>query len=229
MRRRSWWIYLILSVLIVGACWCRALLTGFTRCTSFTEYTDLVKASAVRFVGTGAVVVEEPHLILTNHIKAYYGLGSLLAIAGVTTRPTKIICFESYTTRMWSVSGLMHRITQHEIRVDYQSDKRTKETVMYQGIRQGLEEGFDVAMFIDAGDSTKAIRSLHRTVLGRFPGVQKQLVHLFEPRGRVFQYERYPATHCMDTIVKHRLAAMNKDTPATASVRAGTAGTPTPA
>ena len=46
----------------------------------------------------------------------------------------------------WSLRSLMHQILQNEIKVDY---KANRTNIMCKGIQQALDDGFDVAMFID--------------------------------------------------------------------------------
>jgi hypothetical protein len=79
---------------------------------------------------------------------------------------------------------------------------------MVQGIRKSLHSGRSVIMFIDhhEGAPKNYFKSLNRKVLGYFPDVLKQFVHISEPTGvNEFHYQKYPATLCLDEIVQcHR-------------------------
>jgi hypothetical protein len=95
-------------------------------------------------------------------------------------------------------------ILQNEIQIDDHVGHAEKESQMVRGIRNSLHAGRSVIMFIDQqGKPTNDFKTLNRKVLGYFPDVSKQLVHILEPTGvNEFHYQKYPPTLCLDEIVQ---------------------------
>jgi hypothetical protein len=147
----------------------------------------------------------EPHLILCTHTKSHLQFGCLFTLAGLVTAPANIVCFRDYTYKKPLIGGIMHTILQNEIRIDNQAEPAEKEFQMVRGIRHSLQAGRNVIIFIDhnQGASKNYFKSLNRKVLGYFPGVSKQLVHILEPTGvNELHFQTYPATLCLDEIVQ---------------------------
>jgi len=167
---------------------------------TFLNYTDHSDNSQE---GTQSASV--PHIILCNHIPSHMVLGSFLTIAGAICSPCNIVCYQRYTPYLPLVSNIVERILQKEIRIDRLLGHVEKEARMVEGMRDSLEQGRNVVMFIDAHCSTSPMRSLNHKVLGAFPDVSKQLVHIMQPTGvNNFHFRRLPATKCLETILVMR-------------------------
>lgn len=100
---------------------------------------------------------------------------------------------------------IVDRILQDEIRIDVRLGHMEKEARMVEGIRDSLENGRNVIMFVDTHRPTATIRTLNRKVLERFPDIPKQLIHIMEPTGvNDFHFRRFPVTTSLETIVRMR-------------------------
>ena len=100
----------------------------------------------------------------------------------------------------------MRSILRPEITVDMYASPAEKQRQMVNGMRDALDNGFNVIMFIDSG-STNTMRGLYKAVLEEFPDTLKQLIHVHEPTDcNTFYIERYAATTNLQEIIQWRRA-----------------------
>jgi hypothetical protein len=216
MIGRVVWIILLCSLLLLGIVYHRRvtdvlkmvpILVTSLKFDSFYSWADHIRNhTMLSFTYNAVPVPAVPHIILLNHIQSHVGLGSVFAAAGAVTSPVRIVC---YTARYYEdgfaygVSYVMNRILQHEIAISQGDSPVEKQCKMVRGIQDALDDGKNVAMFID-GDG-KAMRSLYKAVLTKFPTTLKQLTHIHEPiRSNRIHIERSVATTDLDQIIRER-------------------------
>jgi hypothetical protein len=177
-------------------------------CTSFHTWAQMIQhqpfLSFTDHSTPGTTIPSSPHIILCNHIASHARLGSAMTVAGSIQSPSNVVCYQNYE-HMGPISKIVHPILRTEICIDVRLGPTEKETRMIDGIRASLASGRNVVMFVDVHCSTTPMRSLNRKVLGFFPGVPKQLVHLMEPTGiNEFHFRRLPSTMSLTTILSMR-------------------------
>lgn len=178
-----------------------------SNCLSFYSWVRMVQNDVdIHYELSGhTMTVDEPHIILVNHVGSWFGLGSVLSLGGIIHRPCKVVCYKKYTSQVYFVGSLLERILQEEIIVDHTLDHETKGNNMRLGIKRTLEEGMDVVMFIDAGDYTRAIRTINKRVLMEFPSTIKHLFHF--KKSDVYHtcnIHGYAPTRNMDEVIRTR-------------------------
>ena len=184
------------------------ILPPSAKCRSFYEWSRMIqKQSSLSFTDLSSpdvMIPSVPHLILCNHIRSHFELGSFLTMAGSVQNPSDIVCYEKYRT-FGPASPIINDILRNEITVGAELDRDAKKLRMCQGIRDSLARGRNVIMFIDAHDYMCPMRTLNRKVLEHFPDVPKQLVEVLEPTGvNGFRYRRSQPTTCLSSIISLR-------------------------
>ena len=98
---------------------------------------------------------------------------------------------------------MLKHFLQHEIAISKGDSLVEKQCKMVRGIQDALDDGKNVAMFIDGGG--KAMHNLYKAVLTEFPTTLKQLTHIHEPiRSNRIHIERSVATTDLDQIIRER-------------------------
>jgi hypothetical protein len=187
-----------------------------SQCTSFDAWCQVIqKQTFLTFADHSSLDVERvsgPHIILCNHVHSYFGIGSLITIAGIMRSPSHIVCYKRYPKMSLGVDAVMQKILQPEIRIDTRWGPSEKEARMVKGIRETLDSGRNVVMFVDSRDYTRPMRSLTHKVLDYFPTVQKQLIQILDPSpAGEFRFRYLPATTCLATIVSMRESILVSD------------------
>lgn len=153
-------------------------------------------------------MVDSQCIYVGNHVDGYAQTGSNIAMGLSTShRPCKIVCYTNYNS---PISSIMHRILHDEIRIDKFSSIDEKKTQLVSSIGKSLADGYDVAMFIDAEDRTRTMRTLNKHVLEQFPHTKKQLLQIHEPIGHVFRVTRHEPTEDVDEIVEQRKIILSR-------------------
>ena len=187
------------------------ILPPSVKCSSFYAWSRMIQnesfLSFTNLSSPDVVVPSVPHLILCNHIRSHFALGSFLTMAGSVKKPSDIVCYNAYDD-MFAISGIMSNILKNEITVDRELGKDAKKLRICQGIRNSLARGRNVIMFIDAhalDDPTKPIRTLYLNVLKDFPDVPKQLVEVLEPTGvNEFRFRLLQSSTSLSRIISLR-------------------------
>ena len=210
MIGRVVWIILLCSSLLLGIVYHRRMtdlliivpiLATSLKCDSFYAWSDHIRNhTMLSFTYNAVPVPDVPHIILFNHIQSHIGLGSVFAVAGAVTSPVRIVCYTAryYEDRLiYGVRYVLKHFLQHEIAISKGDSPVEKQCKMVRGIQDALDDGKNVAMFIDGGG--KAM------LLTEFPTTLKQLTHIHEPiRSNRIHIERSVATTDLDQIIRER-------------------------
>lgn len=176
-------------------------------CTSFYEWICMLQEQFdVRYNYTGYCAhIQEPHIILVNHVDTLFGLGSLTALGGIISDPCKVVCYKNYTSHVYFIGSLMETILVNDIYIDHTKPQDEKLNDMIAGIKETIDGGTNVVMFVDTGDYKKVMRTINKKVLQEFPHVIKHLFHIRnnDPYNNVHIHSYLP-TKNLEQIIKYR-------------------------
>jgi hypothetical protein len=186
--------------------------------TSYSDWTQFCRGHLSSSCFNYVKPLEEPHLILLNHITSHEYMGSFLAstiVAG--QKPCKIVCYADYRHFVkWPVYPVMNNILQDEIRVKKDTHPIQKEQYLVKEIKTALSKNFNVVMFIDAHKCDSVVmRSLYKAILLQFPHTYKQYFQLHEPTHNdvtTFDYRAFPPTLELNDIITIRQRIIEQST-----------------
>jgi hypothetical protein len=187
--------------------------------TSFVHWAAMIREypglTCVDYSPSTVEIPSEPHFVLTNHIASHCRIGTHIGMALVApTCGCRIVCFRDYNqvlNRFYTFffADTMNQILRDEIVIEKNGlDNQQKEQLLVKLIHETFARGENVLWFVDAGvgsNKNPVMRTLVRKVLGHFPEMEKQLVHIREPSdSHTFGFRRYTATKDLDFIVQLR-------------------------